>query len=88
MPGELTFAINDRLLAGGVAVSDAEVERAMAYGFRALKLVLEPSGAAALAAVLAGRIDVRGRTATVVCSGGNVDPAVFCKAIAEDQPSA
>jgi len=81
-PGELTFAINGRLLAGGFAVSDREVQAAMAYAFRTLKLVVEPGGAVALAAVLAGKIDLRGRTAAVVCSGGNVDPATFCAAIA------
>jgi threonine dehydratase len=82
MPGELTFAINGRLLAGGLAVSDKEVQAAMAYAFRTLKLVVEPGGAVALAAVLAGKIDLRGRTAAIVCSGGNVDPATFCAAIA------
>ena len=54
----------------------------MAYAFRTLKLVVEPGGAVALAAVLAGKIDLRGRTAAIVCSGGNVDPATFCAAIA------
>jgi threonine dehydratase len=82
MPGQLTFAINERLLAGGFAVSDDEVRAAMAYAFRVLKLVIEPGGAVALAAVLAGKLDLRGRTAAIVCSGGNVDPATFCTAIA------
>ncbi len=82
MPGQLTFAINGRLLAGGFAVSDDEVRAAMTYAFRVLKLVIEPGGAVALAAVLAGKLDLRGRTAAIVCSGGNVDPATFCTAIA------
>jgi threonine dehydratase len=82
-PGALTFAINDRLLAGGLAVSDAEVARAMAFAFRTLKLVVEPGGAVALAAVLAGKIDCRGRSVAVVCSGGNVDAETFCRALAE-----
>jgi len=81
-PGELTFAINDRLLAGGLTVTDEEVQAAMAYAFRVLKLVVEPGGAVALAAILAGKIDLDGRTAAIVCSGGNVDPATFCAAIA------
>jgi threonine dehydratase len=81
MPGELTFAVNDRLLAGGLAVSDAEVQAAMAYAFRTLKLVVEPGGAVALAALLAGKLDVAGRTVVIVCSGGNVDPATFCRAL-------
>jgi len=84
MPGELTFAINDRLLAGGLAVSDREVQAAMAYAFRVLKLVVEPGGAVALAAVLTGKLELRGRTAVVVCSGGNVDPAIFTRALEVD----
>jgi threonine dehydratase len=76
-PGELTFALNRRLLAGGVAVSDAEVFRAIAGAFRDLKLVIEPGGAAALAAVLANRPAVAGRTVVAVASGGNVDPDTY-----------
>jgi len=76
-PGLLTFEINRRLLAGGVAVSDAEVRAAIAYAARTLKLVVEPGGAVALAAVLAGRIETRGRTIAVVLSGGNVDDALL-----------
>jgi threonine dehydratase len=72
-PGVLTFEINRRLLAGGVAVSDAEVREAIGYAARTLKLVVEPGGAVALAAVLAGRIDPRGRAVAVVLSGGNID---------------
>lgn len=78
-PGELTFAINRRLLAGGLAVTDAEVAQAMRLAFRHLKLVVEPGGAVALAAVLAGKLDVRGRTVAVVLSGGNVDAALYAR---------
>ncbi len=80
-PGALTFEINRRLLAGGLAVSDTEVAAAMEYAFRVLKLVVEPGGAVGLAALLTGKIDVRGRTVAVICSGGNVDSATFCNAI-------
>lgn len=80
-PGELTFAINRRLLAGGLVVYDAEVRRAMAAAFAELKLVVEPGGAVALAAVLAGRIDCRGKTVAIVLSGGNVDPELYAEAI-------
>ena len=73
MPGELTFAINQPALAGGLAVSDDEVRRAMAFAARMLKLVVEPGGAVALACVLAGKLDVRDRTVAVIVSGGNVD---------------
>jgi threonine dehydratase len=72
-PGELTFEINRRLLAGGLVATDDEVRRAIAYSARVLKLVVEPGGAVALAAVLAGRLDVRGRTVAVILSGGNID---------------
>ena len=82
MPGELTFPINRRLLAGGFAVSDDEVFAAMATAFGELKLVVEPGGAAALAAALSGKIDMKGRTVAVIASGGNVDPATFAQALA------
>ena len=77
MPGELTFAINSRLLAGGLVVSDTEVATAMRLAFRHLKLVLEPGGAVALAAALAGKVPTRDRTLAVVLSGGNVDAELF-----------
>jgi threonine dehydratase len=80
-PGELTFAINRRRLSGALAVSDEEALAAMAFAFRHLKLVLEPGGAVALAAVLSGKIGLAGRTAVVVASGGNVDAEVFAQAL-------
>ncbi|MBY0509501.1 MAG: threonine/serine dehydratase [Rhodospirillaceae bacterium] len=76
-PGALTWALNAQVLAGGYAVSDADVRRAMRFSFESLKLVVEPGGAAGLAAVLAGRHTCAGRTVAVVLSGGNVDSAVF-----------
>lgn len=81
-PGEITFPINRRLLSGGIGVSDDEVLHAMGVAFRDLKLVVEPGGAVALAAALSGRLPVAGRTVVVVCSGGNVDPSVFARALA------
>ena len=81
-PGELTFAVNSSHLAGGFAVSDAEVCRAMAVARDHFKLVVEPGGAVALAAVLAGRMPTAGGTIAVVCSGGNVDPLVYERALA------
>jgi threonine dehydratase len=80
-PGRLTFEITKRLAGEGVAATDDEVLAAMAFVFRELKLVVEPGGAVALAAVLAGKLDVRGKVAAVVLSGGNVDAAVFTRAI-------
>jgi len=81
-PGALTFAINKRLLAGGLAVGDDMVARAMAAAFTHFKLVAEPGGAVALAACLSGVFDCRGKTVAVVCSGGNVDADVFRAALA------
>ena len=72
-PGKLTFALNRVLLAGILTVSDAEVEAAMAYAFRNLRLVVEPGGAVALAAALAGKLPLADRTTAIVVSGGNVD---------------
>jgi threonine dehydratase len=80
-PGEITFAVNRPRLAGGVAVTRAEVFRAMRFAFEHLKIVAEPGGAVALAAVLAGKVQAKGRTVGVVVSGGNVDPAVFAEAL-------
>ena len=80
-PGRLTFAINRELLTGILTVSDAEVEAAMARAFRDLKLVVEPGGAVALAALLSGKIPAGGRVTAVVLSGGNVDAATFIAAL-------
>jgi threonine dehydratase len=82
MPGEITFAINCRLLAQGITATDAEVGQAVGFAFRELKLVVEPGGAVGLAAVLAGRIDISGKNVVVVLSGGNVDTELFAKLIA------
>jgi threonine dehydratase len=81
-PGVLTFEINRRLLAGGLAVSDAEVKDAIAYAARTLKLVVEPGGAVALASVLAGKIESGGRTIAVVLSGGNIDDDLLREVLA------
>ena len=85
-PGVLTFPINQRLLAGGLAVSDAEVRAAVVYAARHLKIVVEPGGAVALAAVLAGKADLRGRTAVAILSGGNMDDALLSAILAEAAP--
>lgn len=83
MPGELTFPIVQRRADRGFAVSDAEAKAAMAFAFHVLKLVVEPGGAVALGAVLSGQVDCRDKTTVVICSGGNVDPAVYGQALAE-----
>ena len=83
-PGELTFPIVRALCAGIVTVTDDELREAVRFAFERLKLVLEPSGAAALAAVLKAKIDVLGKRVGVVLSGGNVDPAVYAGIIAPE----
>ena len=81
IPGVLTFPINQRVLSGALSISDLEAAEAVAYAFRTLKLVVEPGGAAALAAVLAGKIETRGKTTAVILSGGNIDPGLFADII-------
>ncbi|MEO1062974.1 MAG: pyridoxal-phosphate dependent enzyme, partial [Actinomycetota bacterium] len=76
---ERTFAVMQELVDDVVVVSDDEILAAMRFVFEDLKVVLEPSGACALAAVMAGRLDVRGRRVGVTLSGGNVDVARFCE---------
>ena len=82
IPGELTFAINSKLLSRGVTASDAEVGAAVAFAYRELKLVVEPGGAVGLAALLSGRIDAVGKNVVVVLSGGNVDAELYARLIA------
>jgi threonine dehydratase len=79
-PGELTFPIIQRHVRA-LSVSDDEVLRAMRHAFHELKLVVEPGGAAAFAALLAGKLDVRGKTVAVILSGGNVDADLFDRAL-------
>ncbi|WP_214367842.1 pyridoxal-phosphate dependent enzyme [Pseudonocardia sp. H11422] len=81
-PGELTFAINQKLVSDIVVVSDDEIRAAMAWAFERLKLVLEPSGATPLAVLLAGRLDPVPRLIGVVLSGGNIGPAQFAALLA------
>lgn len=80
--GELPYAIAQRRFERVVVVSDAAALGAMKLAFDRLKLVLEPSGAASLAALLKGDVDVRGRTVAVIASGGNVDAETFARALA------
>jgi threonine dehydratase len=75
----LTFEVNRRLLDTVVTVSDAELVAAMRFAFDRLKLVVEPSGAAALAALLTGKIDVAGKRVGAVLSGGNVGADRFAE---------
>ncbi|MGQ3553946.1 threo-3-hydroxy-L-aspartate ammonia-lyase [Streptomyces rochei] len=80
-PGELSFSLNRRLVDAITLVSDDEIVAAMRFAFERLKIVLEPSGATALAALLAGRPEPRPRRIGVIASGGNVDAGRFAELI-------
>jgi threonine dehydratase len=81
-PGELGFALNRVNVTSALAVTDEEALAAVAFAFRTLKLVVEPGGAVALAALLSGKLEARGRTVVAVLSGGNVDAPVMARALA------
>jgi threonine dehydratase len=80
-PGRVSWQINSRRLAGGVVASDSEALFAVGFAFDELRLVVEPGGAVALAALLAGRLQVANRTVVVVLSGGNVADATLAEAL-------
>ena len=81
-PGAVTFAINRRRLAGGLEVTDAQAARSVAFAARYLKLVLEPSGAVALGALLGGVAASR-KCVAVVLSGANIDPERLSEILAK-----
>ncbi len=81
MPGALTFQVSSVLVGEGAQATDAEVSAAVSFAFRELKLVVEPGGAVALAALLNGRLGAEGKTVAIVLSGGNVDPETFAACI-------
>jgi threo-3-hydroxy-L-aspartate ammonia-lyase len=81
-PGRLTFEVNRRLVDEVVTVSDAELVEAMRFLFERMKVVAEPSGAAAVAALLASRVSAPGSRVAAVLSGGNVGARRFCELLA------
>jgi threonine dehydratase len=85
-PGEITFEINRRNLAGSVAVTPRAVASAMRDAMAYLKLVVEPGGCVALAALSSGEIDIAGKCVAVVLSGGNVDYALYADIIGGKPP--
>lgn len=80
-PGELTFSLNRQLLAGGFIVSDADIAAAMRFAFADLRVVVEPGGAAALAAVMSQPSTFAGLTTGIILTGGNVDGEQFCRVL-------
>jgi threonine dehydratase len=85
-PGELTFEMARQNLAGGLTVTDEEAKAAVRFAFRELKLVLEPGGAVSLAAILAKKLPLEGKTVAAVLSGGNIDPSLFAEIILDQPP--
>ncbi len=81
-PGEIAFEINKRFCAPGLVVDDEEALAAVGFACRRLKLVVEPGGAVALAALRAGRLAVQGETCVVVLSGGNIEDEMLARALA------
>src|SRR5258708_21497916 len=81
IPGKIVFEVAKDLLAPGFGVSDAELERAVIFAAQKLKLLIEPGGAAALAALLAGKLDAKGKTIALVRSGANADFAAIAKMV-------
>ncbi|MFG1463755.1 threonine/serine dehydratase [Xanthobacter sp. DSM 24535] len=80
-PAELPFSINRNRLAGALTASDADVLRAIRFAYEELRMVTEPGGIIALAALLKDPASVRGKRVVVIVSGGNVDPGVFKAAL-------
>jgi threonine dehydratase len=76
-PGKLTFPIEQRNLEAVVLINDEEIKAALRFLLFRLKILVEPTGAAAVAAILAGKIPVAGKRVGVILSGGNVDPDVL-----------
>ena len=78
-PGKIALEINTRLIKKGLTINDRMVTEAMKVAFNYFRLIVEPGGAAALAAVLSGKYKVAGKTVAVVLSGGNVDTNMYMK---------
>ncbi len=81
----LTFEVLASAGARGVAVTEKEIEAAMAFAFSKLRIVAEPGGAVALAALLAGKAGPTPEGSVVVVSGGNVDPLVYADILRADR---
>jgi threonine dehydratase len=80
--------VNKDRLGAGLVVSDAEASAAVAFAYHELKLVVEPGGATALAAILAKRYPLSGKPVAVVLSGGNIDPDMLGDILAREAGAA
>jgi threonine dehydratase len=82
-PGQLTFPVNRNHLSGGAVVSDHQVLKTIATLFKHLKIIVEPGGAVAVAAVLTGQVPAEANNIIAVASGGNIDRDMFKRALDE-----
>jgi len=80
-PGEITWAVTEKLVTEFLTVSEEDVMHAVAYAFKVLKLVVEPGGAVALAALLKKELIVEGECVALILSGGNIDSNMFCNCL-------
>ncbi len=85
IPNDVTFPINLDLLAGGLVATDAEVRAAMRFAYDHFKIVAEPGAVVGLAAILSGRIDIKGRTAATIITGGNIEAARFANLLETEE---
>jgi threonine dehydratase len=85
IPGEIPFALAKRHLAGTLAVNDGELVNAVAYAAQTLKLLVESSGAAGLAALISGKYAARGKTVAAVLTGANGDLSTIIEACAQNR---
>ena len=82
IPGVIVFELAKGLLAPGLAVCDEDLERAISFAARKLKLLVEPGGAATLAALLSGKLDAKGKAVALILSGGNAEFGTAAAAVA------
>ena len=80
-PGEMTFEINKSTLKGGLDVSDQEVRKTIKFLAETLKLMVEPVGAVAAAALLTKKIEIKNKNVVVMLSGGNIDHELFSQIV-------
>ena len=82
IPGEIPFALAKRHLSDALAFGDADLMSAVAYAAQTLKLLVEPSGAAGLAALISGKYVAKDQAVAVVLTGANGDVSAIAEACA------
>lgn len=82
-PGALTWSINRTTVSNFLVVTEDEVRHAVSFAFRFMKLVVEPGGAVALAALLSKKLNLDGQELALILSGGNIDPLVLDNCLSE-----